>query len=75
MVEQSSMLAGATAGFVSRVICHPIDTIKAKMQVRVRLTEIKTPKGDEPCWTRGVCRHQPRGFSENLFYAYSEGSA
>jgi len=30
------MLAGATAGFVSRIICHPIDTIKAKMQVRVR---------------------------------------
>jgi len=37
MLEGSSMLAGATAGFVSRIICHPIDTIKAKMQVRVRL--------------------------------------
>ena len=36
MLEGSSMLAGATAGFVSRIICHPIDTIKAKMQVRVR---------------------------------------
>ena len=29
------MLAGASAGVVSRIICHPIDTIKSKLQVEV----------------------------------------
>lgn len=29
------MLAGASAGVVARVLCHPIDTIKSKLQVEV----------------------------------------
>ena len=29
------MLAGACAGVVSRLVCHPIDTIKSKVQVEV----------------------------------------
>ena len=29
------MLAGASAGVVGRVLCHPIDTIKSKLQVEI----------------------------------------
>jgi hypothetical protein len=31
----ASMLAGASAGIVARLPCHPIDTIKAKLQVDI----------------------------------------
>ena len=30
---QSNTLASATAGLVGRLFCHPIDTIKAKLQI------------------------------------------
>ena len=30
-----SMLAGASAGVLARVLCHPVDTIKSKLQVEV----------------------------------------
>jgi len=32
-VETPAMLAGASAGVVARLLCHPVDTIKAKLQV------------------------------------------
>eukprot|EP00941_MAST-03F_sp_MAST-3F-sp1_P000313 g313.t1 len=35
--ELSDMLAGSSASMLSRIPCHPLDTCKARLQVRVRL--------------------------------------
>jgi hypothetical protein len=35
--QLSNMLAGSSASMLSRIPCHPLDTCKARLQVRVRL--------------------------------------
>jgi hypothetical protein len=35
-VSYDTLLASAMSGIISRTLLHPIDTIKARMQVQVR---------------------------------------
>jgi solute carrier family 25 citrate transporter 1 len=53
------LLAGGTAGLMEALVCHPLDTIKVRMQLSKSGRGVKGVSGREDCgrlWLMVVCR-------------------